>query len=255
MSNQANSDAAGRILQVLNQLTRELMACDAPEGGFPRILSAAMQLLPVSVCLLLRRDDAHPANTLRLEDVRGALGRGSLPRHFPIMGSISQEVLDSRHWQAVSDLTPSEAWEADLARSRGLAALLCVPVIGGADTAVGVLQGYTDTPHVFSPLQVQSAEALALVIANLWQRVDLQAAIRRLKGELKTRKRVDRAKEILMDRRNLTAEDAYRWIQKRSMDTRRSMRDVAEAVILAEVSGHYSSIPHALDFRTKPPRR
>jgi AmiR/NasT family two-component response regulator len=37
-----------------------------------------------------------------------------------------------------------------------------------------------------------------------------------------------------MDRRRMNGEEAYRWIQKRSMDTRKSMLKIAEALILSE---------------------
>jgi AmiR/NasT family two-component response regulator len=50
---------------------------------------------------------------------------------------------------------------------------------------------------------------------------------------LETRKRVDRAKGILMDRHNIKEEEAFRRIQKLSMDSRKSMREVADAIILA----------------------
>ena len=55
-----------------------------------------------------------------------------------------------------------------------------------------------------------------------------------IKEELETRKLVERAKEVLMKRRNKTGEESFRWIQKRSMDTRKSMREVAEAILLSE---------------------
>ncbi len=45
---------------------------------------------------------------------------------------------------------------------------------------------------------------------------------------------VERAKEVLMHKRNKTGEEAYQWIRKRSMDTRKTMRTVAEAVLLSE---------------------
>ncbi|MBW2033618.1 MAG: ANTAR domain-containing protein, partial [Deltaproteobacteria bacterium] len=51
---------------------------------------------------------------------------------------------------------------------------------------------------------------------------------------LETRKLVERAKEVLMRRRNMTGEQAYRWIQKRSMDSRKSMLHVAEAIVLSD---------------------
>jgi response regulator NasT len=50
---------------------------------------------------------------------------------------------------------------------------------------------------------------------------------------LETRKFVDRAKGILMDSQDLTEAEAFRRIQKMSMNTRKPMKDVAEAVILA----------------------
>jgi AmiR/NasT family two-component response regulator len=44
---------------------------------------------------------------------------------------------------------------------------------------------------------------------------------------------VDRAKGILMDTQGLTEADAFRKIQKMSMNTRKPMKEVAEAIILA----------------------
>jgi response regulator NasT len=54
-----------------------------------------------------------------------------------------------------------------------------------------------------------------------------------LKDALETRKLVDRAKGILMDGQGLTEAQAFRRIQTMSMNTRKSMRQVAEAIILA----------------------
>ena len=49
--------------------------------------------------------------------------------------------------------------------------------------------------------------------------------------DAETRKRVDRAKGLLIDRMDMTEPEAFRWIQKTSMDRRLSMREVADAVI------------------------
>jgi AmiR/NasT family two-component response regulator len=54
-----------------------------------------------------------------------------------------------------------------------------------------------------------------------------------LQNALETRKVVDRAKGILMDSQDLSESEAFRRIQKMSMNTRRTMKDVAEAIILA----------------------
>ncbi|MCX5714881.1 MAG: ANTAR domain-containing protein, partial [Candidatus Omnitrophica bacterium] len=51
---------------------------------------------------------------------------------------------------------------------------------------------------------------------------------------LATRKVVERAKDILSQEANISSSEAFRLIQKQSMDTRKSMREISEAVILAK---------------------
>jgi len=69
-------------------------------------------------------------------------------------------------------------------------------------------------------------------VTGLKQQVgDLQQAI-------ETRKLVERAKGILMEAQGLTEKQAFRRIQQESMNRRKSMREIAEAVILAsDVAG------------------
>ncbi|MGL5858451.1 MAG: ANTAR domain-containing response regulator [Angustibacter sp.] len=59
----------------------------------------------------------------------------------------------------------------------------------------------------------------------------LEAEVADLGERFETRKSTDRAKGILMDKLGLTEPEAFRWIQKTSMDRRLSMREVADAVI------------------------
>jgi two-component system, response regulator PdtaR len=54
------------------------------------------------------------------------------------------------------------------------------------------------------------------------------------KEALETRKIVERAKGILMRMSNLSEEAAYRMIHKKSMDTCRSMKEIAESLILMD---------------------
>ena len=54
-----------------------------------------------------------------------------------------------------------------------------------------------------------------------------------VRTSLNERKLVERAKGLLMAHRQLTEEEAYKRLQQQSMRTRRSMREIAEAVILS----------------------
>jgi len=69
----------------------------------------------------------------------------------------------------------------------------------------------------------------ALAIENTNLMVEAQES----QEALQTRKLVDRAKSILQRQAELTEEEAYKRLQQQSMRTRRSMREIAEAVILA----------------------
>ncbi|MFV0253650.1 MAG: ANTAR domain-containing response regulator [Beutenbergiaceae bacterium] len=59
----------------------------------------------------------------------------------------------------------------------------------------------------------------------------LESEVADLTDRFETRKRVDRAKGLLMTRMGLSEPEAFRWIQKTSMDRRLTMREVADAVI------------------------
>ena len=65
----------------------------------------------------------------------------------------------------------------------------------------------------------------------------LEREIDDLKETLETRKAVERAKGILMELQNMNEAEAFRRIQKMSMNNRKPMKAVAEAIILAHQVG------------------
>ena len=89
--------------------------------------------------------------------------------------------------------------------------------------------GYITKPMRESDL----APAIEVAMARFSEFRALEKEVGDLKQALETRKLVDRAKGILMDTQGLTEAEAFRKIQKMSMDKRRPMKDVAEAIILA----------------------
>ncbi len=75
--------------------------------------------------------------------------------------------------------------------------------------------------------------AIEIAISRYLEAQDLEAQLGDLTTKLDTRKIVDRAKGILMDKYNLRETEAFRRIQQQSMNTRKSMREIAEAIIIA----------------------
>lgn len=127
-----------------------------------------------------------------------------------------------------------------IAEKERLCSLLSVPLIVKSKV-IGVLNCYTSEPHKFTKSEINVittvANQAAIVIEN--SRILVESQI--IKEELETRKFVERAKGILMKESGLSEEDAFRRIQKYSMDNRKSMREVAEAIITANVMKKKSS--------------
>lgn len=73
--------------------------------------------------------------------------------------------------------------------------------------------------------------AMDIALTRYQQITSLEDEISDLAERLETRKVLDRAKGILNDTMGLTEPEAFRWIQKASMDRRLSMREVAQTVI------------------------
>ncbi len=75
--------------------------------------------------------------------------------------------------------------------------------------------------------------AIEVALSRFKEFQQVHQEVKDLQYALETRKLVDRAKGILMDVQGLDEQEAFRRIQKMSMNTRKPMKEVAEAIILA----------------------
>ncbi|MDT8900031.1 ANTAR domain-containing response regulator [Anaeroselena agilis] len=75
--------------------------------------------------------------------------------------------------------------------------------------------------------------AIEIALSRFQEFADLERELEEVKNSLETRKILDRAKGILMDAYSLSESEAYRRIQQYSMSKRKSIREVAEAIVEA----------------------
>lgn len=75
--------------------------------------------------------------------------------------------------------------------------------------------------------------AMGVAIARFGEFDAIAREAASLAGALETRKLVDRAKGVLMDKHGLKEQDAFRRIQQQSMNSRKPMREIAEAILIA----------------------
>jgi len=92
--------------------------------------------------------------------------------------------------------------------------------------------------YLVKPIQeADLAPAIEIALSRFREFRELEREVDDLQDQLETRKLVDRAKGILMDAQGLSEAAAFRRIQKMSMNTRKAMKEIAQAIILTHEAG------------------
>ncbi len=120
----------------------------------------------------------------------------------------------------------------EAARREGLKVLLSVPMVV-RNRAIGVINVYSKDDRVFSSEEFSWLQVIANQAAIAIENARLEQDNREAREALETRKLIERAKGILMKELKLEEEAAYRLIHKKSMDTCRPMKEIAQAIILS----------------------
>ena len=127
--------------------------------------------------------------------------------------------------------------EKDMAKKLGLVSMLSVPLQGKNEEVIGVLNCFTSEPHDFAETEINLITAVANQAAVAIFNTELMVKTKVIQEELELRKLIEKAKEVVMSRHKIGGNEAFRWIQKRSMDSRKSMREIVEAILLSEELG------------------
>ncbi|UCC95714.1 MAG: GAF domain-containing protein [Candidatus Omnitrophota bacterium] len=127
--------------------------------------------------------------------------------------------------------------EKQLAKKEGLVSMLSVPMMV-KKRATGVINIYTTFPYRFTKSDIILLSTVANQAAVAIENTELLVKTKIIQEELEARKKIERAKGILMREKNVSEEAAYNLIRKSSMDKRLPMKEIAEAVILShEIKG------------------
>jgi uroporphyrinogen-III synthase len=102
------------------------------------------------------------------------------------------------------------------------------------EKVIGTINIYTREQRVFSEEEIGFVKVVAGQAAIAIENTRLMSETLEMKRNLESRKLVERAKGILQHKYRLTEEEAYLRLRNESRRLRRPMRDLAEAVILAD---------------------
>lgn len=205
------------------------------EDLFKLIVMVTAKVTGVEICSLWIVDENVTPPLIRLKATQSFEPEYVKDRALRLHEGVVGYVLSTQRPYVIEDVKNNDKFkEKEMANSLGLVSMASIPLQGRDGAVIGVLNCFTSQPHNFSKTDINMLSTVANQAAVAIHNTELIIKTRVIEQELQTRKQIDRAKEILMDRRAMNGEEAYRWIQKRSMDTRKSMLEIAEALILSE---------------------
>jgi signal transduction protein with GAF and PtsI domain len=195
------------------------------------IVNIVAKMMQASVCSIMLVDAQK--NELVIKAAKASSEEYWRKPNLKIGNSLISRVVKEKAPLMVRDVTKQEGYQyPELASKEGIRSLLSVPMIL-KDHVIGVLNVYSADERSFSNEDLRVLSTAADQIALAFENTKLNVAIQESQEALQTRKLVERAKSILQKQTNLSEEEAYKRLQQQSMKTRRSMREIAEAVILS----------------------
>jgi signal transduction protein with GAF and PtsI domain len=147
--------------------------------------------------------------------------------------SLVSRVVKEKAPLIVRDVTEEKEYVyPELAKKEGVRSLVSVPMIL-KDHVTGVINVYSAEERTFSNEDLHVLSMVADQAAVAFENTKLTVAVQESQEALHTRKLIERAKSLVQRQSNISEEEAYKRLQQQSMRSRRSMREIAEAVILS----------------------
>ncbi|UCG35777.1 MAG: GAF domain-containing protein [Candidatus Omnitrophota bacterium] len=224
-------------INTLSKISKAITSELYLEDVLKLIVTLTANVMKAKICSLWLLDKNTKELKIRATQAMGQeyLKERSLRLGEGIVGLVAKEKKPIVILDVVKDLKYKEK---QLAKKEGLISMLSVPMMV-KKKVVGVINLYTTTPYKFSKSDIDLLSAVANQAAVAIENTELMVKTRIIQEELDTRKKVERAKGILMNEQSLTEEEAYNLIRKSSMNKRVPMKDIAEAIILShEIKGN-----------------
>jgi uroporphyrinogen-III synthase len=204
--------AADPLHEVLNEVVEFVTAvveCD----------SCMVYVLEGEDLVLRASKNPHPEATDRLKMRVGEGITGWVAEHRePVV--VAQSAHEDPRFKLFNEL-PEDRFEG----------FLSVPLVSGG-RLVGVINLQSRAPRQYSKREVRLVATIGFLVGAEVERARLENEKSELSGMLESRKLMERAKGILQRELKISEEDAYRTMQRESQKRRKSMKDIAESILL-----------------------
>lgn len=218
-------------IDFLHEISSRIAAADSLHLVLDRIVSFISSVIPCDSCfiyvlegdnLVMRASKNPHADLVDQIDIQIGQGvTGWVAKHRQPVALASGASNDPR-FKAFKGL-PEDHFEA----------MLCTPIMC-AGRVVGVINLQHRLPYRHTTHEVRLLSTLGALVGAEIERARLETENAQLANRLETRKAVDRAKSILQRDLSLSEDEAYQMMHRESRQRRKSMREIADAILLSE---------------------
>ncbi|MBI4888656.1 MAG: GAF and ANTAR domain-containing protein [Acidobacteria bacterium] len=218
-------------VDLLHEIGRRIASADPLHAVLARVVEFVSSVVPCDSCFVyvLEDDDLvlrasktpHPdvVDRLKLRVGEGITGWVA-EQGEPV--AVARRAFEDPRFQAFNEL-PEDRYEAFLSvpvRSRG--------------KVVGVINLQHRRTHEHSRREIQVIATIGFLVGAEIEMARLETENVELSEQLETRKIVDRAKGILQRDLGVSEEEAHLTIQRHSRQRRKTKKEIAEAILLAD---------------------
>jgi uroporphyrinogen-III synthase len=218
-------------LNFLHDVSTRIAAADPLHEVLDEIVEFVSDLVSCDSCFIYVRENdqlvlrasknSHPEE---LDRLKIAMGQGITgwvaERNEPVV--MSERAWQDSRFRKFAEL-PEDSYEA----------FLSIPV-SSRGSVVGVINVQHKDPYSFTPREIKIISTLGHLVGAAIERVRLDEEVTQLSGKLAARKFVERAKGVVQRELRVSEEEAYAVIQKQARQRRKSMKEISEAILLAD---------------------
>lgn len=211
-SRMAAASPLREVLERIIDFTSAVVKCD----------SCFVFVLEDDELVLRASKNPHPEEIDRLTLRLGEGITGWVAKHRQPV-AVARNAFHDPRFQIFNEL-PEDRYEA----------FLSVPVLCRG-RLVGVINLQNREPHSYSKLEIRMISTIGFLVGAEIEMARLEEKSSELSEELEARKVVERAKGILQREMRLNEEEAYLSLRRQSRQLRKSMKEVAEAIVNEEI--------------------
>ena len=221
-----------RLIAALSEISQAISSDQYLDDILRLIVTVTANVMGSKICSLWILDEREMALKIRATQTMSEeyLKERSLKLGEGVVGFVAQQ---KKPLAILNVLEEPRFKEKELARKEGLVSMLSVPLTV-KDKVIGVINCYTSYLHEFTETERAVLTAVANQAAICIENTELMVKTKVIQEELESRKLVEKAKGVLMKRQGLSEDEAFKRIRKASMDSRKTMREIAEAILVTE---------------------